>query len=36
MTVIDRRAFGMNWRPVGIAHNDATLTVEAQLTQTAG
>jgi hypothetical protein len=26
----------MNWRPLGIAHNDATLTVEAQLTQTAG
>jgi hypothetical protein len=26
----------MNWRPLGIAHNDATLTVEAPLTQTAG
>ncbi len=35
-TVVDRRVFGMNWRPLGIAHNDATLTVEAQLTQTAG
>jgi polyisoprenoid-binding protein YceI len=35
-TVVDRRVFGMHWRPLGIAHNDATLTVEAQLTQTAG
>ena len=35
-TVVDRRVFGMTWRPLGIAHNDATLTVEAQLTQTAG
>jgi polyisoprenoid-binding protein YceI len=35
-TVVDRRVFGMSWRPLGIAHNDATLTVEAQLTQTAG
>ena len=35
-TVVDRRVFGMNWRPLGIAHNDATLTVEAQLRQTAG
>lgn len=34
-TVVDRRVFGMHWRPLGIAHNDATLTVEAQLTQTA-
>jgi len=33
-TVVDRRLFGMDWRPLGIAHNDATLTVEAQLTQT--
>src|ERR1700727_380933 len=35
-TVVDRRRFGMHWRPLGIAHNDATLTVEAQLTQTGG
>jgi polyisoprenoid-binding protein YceI len=35
-TVVDRRVLGMNWRPLGIAHNNATLTVEAQLTQTAG
>ena len=35
-TVVDRRVFGMSWRPLGIAHNDAILTVEAQLTQTAG
>jgi polyisoprenoid-binding protein YceI len=35
-TVVDRRVFGMNWRPLGIAHNDATLTVEAQLKTTGG
>jgi polyisoprenoid-binding protein YceI len=35
-TVVDRRVFGMTWRPLGIAHNDVTLTVEAQLTETAG
>ena len=35
-TVVDRRVFGMSWRPLGIAHNDATLTVETRLTQTAG
>ena len=34
-TVVDRRVFGMNWRPMGIAHNDATLTVQAHLTQSA-
>jgi polyisoprenoid-binding protein YceI len=30
-TVVDRRKFGMTWRPLGIAHNDATLTVDARL-----
>lgn len=34
-TVVDRRVFGMNWRPLGIAHNDATLTVEAHMSQAA-
>jgi polyisoprenoid-binding protein YceI len=34
-TVVDRRVFGMNWRPLGIAHNDATLTVEAHMSPTA-
>jgi polyisoprenoid-binding protein YceI len=34
-TVVDRRLFGMNWRPLGIAHNDATLTVEAHMSPTA-
>ena len=32
-TTVDRRKFGMTWRPAGIAHNDATLTVEARLTR---
>jgi polyisoprenoid-binding protein YceI len=30
-TTVDRRKFGMTWRPMGIAHNDAALTVEAYL-----
>jgi polyisoprenoid-binding protein YceI len=34
-TVVDRRLFGMNWRPLGIAHNDATLTVDAHMSRTA-
>lgn len=34
-TVVDRRKFDMNWRPLGIAHNDATLTVEAHMSPTA-
>jgi polyisoprenoid-binding protein YceI len=34
-TVVDRRKFGMTWRPLGISHNDATLTVDARLTPAA-
>ncbi len=30
-TVVDRRKFGMTWRPLGMTHNDATLTVDARL-----
>jgi polyisoprenoid-binding protein YceI len=35
-TTVDRRKFGMTWRPMGIAHNDATLTVEVYLEPVAG
>jgi polyisoprenoid-binding protein YceI len=34
-TVVDRRRFGMTWGPLGMTHNDATLTVEARLTPAA-
>jgi polyisoprenoid-binding protein YceI len=34
-TVVDRRKFGMNWGPLGMIRNDATLTVDARLTPAA-
>ncbi len=34
-TVVDRRKFGMNWSPLRVTHNDATLTVDARLTPAA-
>jgi polyisoprenoid-binding protein YceI len=35
-TIVDRRRFRMNWRPLAITHNDATLTVSASLRTAAG